>query len=282
MAEPTQESKEDLLNKCKLNDLIENYGEMFEHLYKLSQIKIDLQNDELDLITRCTKCYIGHKRGQYRKILTLIDKDKIVDKEKNFKLLEMLRKKLSSEILNLCDKTINICQNFLTNNPTFSKKNQLYFNKAIADHYRYIYEITNEPEIKNKAKEFYEKSLSIVNECKFISTDTAYLTFYLNYSVFLHDTLQNTEEAIKISKNCLYDALRDTEEIVDNSQKDIVLLCQMLKDNISLWKTEFNDNSNNNNEKSENNLIASDKDESKNKNEKGDKVSANGEAANKK
>ena len=41
-----------------------------------------------------TKCYIGHKRGQYRKILTLIDKDKIVDKEKNFQLLEYLLKYL--------------------------------------------------------------------------------------------------------------------------------------------------------------------------------------------
>lgn len=254
MAETKEDSQEDLLNKCKLNDLIENYGEMFEYLHKLSEKKIELQNDELDLITRCTKCYIGHKRGQYRKILTLIDKDKIVDKEKNFQLLEMLRKKLSSEILNLCDKTIKICHNFLNNNPTYSKKNQLYFNKAIADHYRYIYEITSETDIKNKAKEYYEKSLGIVKECKLGSTDTTYLTFYLNYSVFLHDTLENTQEAINISKSCLYDALRDTEEIVDNSQKDIVLLCQMLKDNISLWKTEFNDNNNND-------LISSEKDD---------------------
>ena len=79
------------------------------------------------------------------------------------------------------------------------------------------------------------------------------MTFYLNYSVFLHDTLENTAEAINISKSCLYDALRDTEEIVDNSQKDIVLLCQMLKDNISLWKTELNDNNND--------LISSEKDD---------------------
>ena len=80
--------KEELLNRCKLNDLIENYGEMFEYLKELSHIKIDLQPDELDLITRCTKCYIGHKRGQYRKILTLIDKDKIVDDQKNSALLK--------------------------------------------------------------------------------------------------------------------------------------------------------------------------------------------------
>ena len=238
---------DELLNRCKLNDLIENYGEIFEYLKELSNTKIDLQLDELDLITRCTKCYIGHKRGQYRKILTMIDKDKIVDNQKNYSLLEILRKKLSKEILQLCNKTIEISQNFLRNNPTFPKKTQLYFTKTIADHYRYIYEINNEEDIKLKSKDYYEKSLQYIKECKYTSTETPYLTFYLNYSVFLHDTMKNTEEAIKVSKTCLYEALKDTEEIVDNSQKDIVLLCQMLKDNISLWKTEFNEGNNDNN-----------------------------------
>ena len=162
--------KDDLLNRCKLNDLIENYGEMFEYLKELSNIKIDLQTDELDLITRCTKCYIGHKRGQYRKILTLIDKDKIVDNQKNYSLLEILRKKLSEEILLLCNKTIEISQNFLRNNPSFSKKTQLYFTKTIADHYRYIYEINNNEEIKLKSKDYYEKSLQTIKECKYTST----------------------------------------------------------------------------------------------------------------
>ena len=108
-------------------------------------------------------------------------------------------------------------------------------------------------DIKLKAKEYYEKSLQIIKACKFASTDIAYLTFYLNYSVFLHDTMKNTEESIKYSKACLYEALKDTEDIVDNSQKDIVLLCQMLKDNISLWKTETNDDNENNSINNKNN-----------------------------
>ena len=238
--------KEELLNRCKLNDLIENYGEMFEYLKELSKLKIDIQLDDLDLITRCTKCYIGHKRGQYRKILTLIDKDKIVDNQKNSSLLEILRKKLSEEILLLCNGTIEMSQNFLKNN-TYPKRTQLFFTKIIADHYRYIFEINGKEDIKLKAKEYYEKGLTMIKSCKFSSTETPYLTFYLNYSVFLHDTMKNNEESIKVSKACLYEALKDTEDIVDNSQKDIVLLCQMLKDNISLWKTETNEENDNNN-----------------------------------
>ena len=47
------------------------------------------------------------------------------------------------------------------------------------------------------------------------------------------------EEAIKFAKSCLHAALKDTEEIVDNNQKDIILICQMIKDNLSLWKNEM-------------------------------------------
>ena len=85
---------------------------------------------------------------------------------------------------------------------------------------------------------------------------------------------------MKVSKACLYEALKDTEDIVDNSQKDIVLLCQMLKDNISLWKTETNeDNDNNNsmnkNEENNSSNIINEKEKEKNNNNNNNDIKTN-------
>ena len=85
---------------------------------------------------------------------------------------------------------------------------------------------------------------------------------------------------MKVSKACLYEALKDTEDIVDNSQKDIALLCQMLKDNISLWKTETNeDNDNNNsinkNEENDNSNIINEKEKEKNNNNNNNDIKTN-------
>ena len=85
---------------------------------------------------------------------------------------------------------------------------------------------------------------------------------------------------MKVSKACLYEALKDTEDIVDNSQKDIALLCQMLKDNISLWKTETNeDNDNNNsinkNEENDNINIINEKEKEKNNNSNNNDIKTN-------
>jgi hypothetical protein len=48
---------------------------------------------------------------------------------------------------------------------------------------------------------------------------------------------------MKRAKTVLHAALRETEEITENHQKDIILLCQMIKDNLSLWKNELSDES---------------------------------------
>ena len=233
--------KEQLINLCKVNDLIENFSENLNTLEKLSTLKFDIQVDDLDHFTKCFKSFIGQKRGQYRKLIALITKDNLVDNKEHANLLEMLRENLSKEIIELCERVIEICKNIMTNNKITNKKINLYFYKTIADHYRYIHEISEDEEIKNKAKEEYEIALKIAQEGKFLATDLIYLTFYLNYSVFLHDTMREREEAIQVSRNCLHGALKNTEEIVDNNQKDIILICQMIKDNISLWKNEKND-----------------------------------------
>ena len=84
---------------------------------------------------------------------------------------------------------------------------------------------------------------------------------------------------MKVSKACLYEALKDTEDIVDNSQKDIVLLCQMLKDNISLWKTETNEDNDNNsmnkNEENDSSNIINEKENEKNNNNNNNDIKTN-------
>jgi hypothetical protein len=86
---------------------------MFEKLKGLSNIEYDVSNEELDLFTRCLKNYIGVKRNQYRKLFALIHRDNVTDNTKNIHLLHMLRKKLADEIIELCLKTIDLCQNYL-------------------------------------------------------------------------------------------------------------------------------------------------------------------------
>jgi 14-3-3 protein epsilon len=214
---------------------------MLNYIKRLSLLEFDITNDDLELFTRCFKNLVGHKRGQLRKIEALIERDKIMEDIKNIYLLNTLMKNLNKQIKTLCEEIIQISSNFLSPiiRENKSKKCKLFFLKTIADHYRYLYELNSEVEYKEKSKESYSEALICAENDKFSLTDMTYLTFYLNYSVFLHDILEDRNEAIKSAKSVLHSALKETEEITDNQQKDIILLCQMIKDNLSLWKNEI-------------------------------------------
>jgi len=95
--------------------------------------------------------------------------------------------------------------------------------------------------LKNKAKKYYEEAFKILTTDKLPKTDIVLLTLNLNYSVFLNDVLDKRGEAISIAKVVLYETLKEIEEVNDNYQKDVILICQMIKDNLALWKNEMSE-----------------------------------------
>jgi 14-3-3 protein epsilon len=220
---------------------------MLNCISKLSSLNFDISSEYIELFTRCFKNIVGVKRGQLRKIEALIEKE--IESDDNYnevttnklQLLNLLKNKHSLIITNLCNHIIQLSKNFMEKvlKVNKSKRNKLYFQKTIADHYRYIYELIKDEEFKYITKEAYSEALFIAENEKFPSTDMTYLTFYLNYCVYLHDVLEDRNEAIKVAKSILHSTLKDTDEITDTSQKDVILLCQMIKDNLSLWKNEM-------------------------------------------
>lgn len=108
-----------------------------------------------------------------------------------------------------------------------------------------MYEICNIEDFKLKAKYFYLIAEDKALTEKLPKTDIILLTLYLNFSVFLHDIEDDRIRAIEIAKKILYETLKEIEEVTDNQQKDIILICQMIKDNLSLWKNEMSEELNN-------------------------------------
>lgn len=107
-----------------------------------------------------------------------------------------------------------------------------------------MHEISENKTFLEESKKYYEEAITN-SKGNLGNTDNLFLTLYLNYSVFLHDVLNDKANSIKIAKQVLHFALKDTDEITDNHQKDIIILCQMIKDNLSLWKTEMPEELNN-------------------------------------
>jgi len=81
---------------------------------------------------------------------------------------------------------------------------------------------------------------------KLPANDVTLLTFYLNYTVFLHDCLGKVDEAMTKAKEAIFSAIKEMDGESGSQQKDIILLCQMIKDNLALWKNGILDLNKNN------------------------------------
>ncbi len=133
---------------------------------------------------------------------------------------------------------MKITSNFLKNKE-IKIKPKIAFTKLLADLFNKKHTLTKKDEAKESAKENYEKAYKLIIESKLETTDPIYLTFVNNYSIFLATKLNSKSQAIELCKEVLEKVTLIGVELKDKQQTDIVFLCQLLKDNMSLWKTDL-------------------------------------------
>jgi len=63
----------------------------------------------------------------------------------------------------------------------------------------------------------------------------------LNYSVFFYEIRNNQQKACELAKEAFEKAIHELDELNEDSYKDSTLIMQLLRDNLTLWTTEPND-----------------------------------------
>ena len=93
-----------------------------DNILKLSKTDFELNNEELlDLFNKCFKYVVGIKRNQYRKLMTIIQKDLLkgmsnllwLDDRKNINIYNIIKCELTKDISMNSNTIIEICDNFL-------------------------------------------------------------------------------------------------------------------------------------------------------------------------
>jgi len=109
------------------------------------------------------------------------------------------------------------------------------------DYYRYLAEFRQEEEdYKNKAKEFYQNALDVATE-NLPETHPTRLGLALNFSVCYYEILKQPEKACELAKKSFDAAIEKLDTLNDSSYKDSTLIMQLLRDNLTLWTSEQND-----------------------------------------
>lgn len=176
------------------------------------------------------KNVVGSRRASWR---TIQNEASAEDSEG---LMKTYRKQIEHELDSICKEVIDLLKDHLIPNVKDKKdESEVFYLKMAGDYYRYLAEF--DPENGKHASDFYQQALDLAKE-HLHETHPTRLGLALNFSVCYYEILKNPSKACTLAKEAFDEAIQKLDSLDDASYKDSTLIMQLLRDNLTLWTSE--------------------------------------------
>jgi len=227
---------------AKLAEQAERYDEMADHMQKVGDSDEELSVEERNLLSVAYKNAVGSRRAAWRIITSVEQKEKSKGNEGQAKFAKEYSVRVENELQKICDQILGLLDAKLIKNAS-SGESKVFYQKMKADYFRYIAEF-REGDAKSAAAESarvaYQEAQTVA-EKDLAVTHPIRLGLALNYSVFQYEVLSNPDEACKMARTAFEDAIAELDNVAEDSYKDSTLIMQLLRDNLTLWTSDQED-----------------------------------------
>lgn len=226
--------KEELSMMAKLAEQAERYEDMVKYMKELTSKGEKLTDEERNLLSVAFKNVVGARRSAWRIISAFETKDK------DLTIINSYRMEIENELQEKCNDVLGLIEDHLLKQLTEEDgESKVFYLKMKGDYYRYLVEVTTGEEregLAEKSKEAYENATQEASSLA--STHPIKLGLALNFSVFHYEIMTNGKEAERIAKTAFDDAIKELDNLKEESYKDSTLIMQLLRDNLTLWTSE--------------------------------------------
>jgi len=231
----------DAVYMAKLAEQAERYDEMVEYMKKqVEDSSVDLTLEERNLLSVAYKNVVGARRASLRVIGSIEAKEEQKGSDK-VSQVKSYKAKVEAELDTICNDILQLLDTHLIKD-ALPAESDVFYKKMKADYYRYLAEFKNgeaKTEIGGKADEAYKAATT--KAADLAPTHPIRLGLALNYSVFLYEVQQKSEQACELAKKAFDDAIAELDTLDEESYKDSTLIMQLLRDNLTLWTSEDGD-----------------------------------------
>jgi len=237
------ESREDLIYMARLAEQAERYDEMAEAMKKIAQMNSELSVEERNLLSVAYKNVVGSRRASLRIISSIEQKEESRGKEDHLAKVRQYRLRVEKELNDICDNILEVLDKNLIPAAKDHAESKVFYYKMKGDYHRYLAESAvgdaKQPPA-DRALEAYKSALEIAEEL--LPTNPIRLGLALNFSVFYYEIMNSPDNAIQLAKTAFDNAIERLESLTDDSYKDSTLIMQLLRDNITLWTSNAEEN----------------------------------------
>jgi 14-3-3 protein epsilon len=241
------EERKGLVLMARTAETAERYDDMCAFMKELvkwsDKDKVELTVEERNLLSVSYKNVIGARRASWRTLNACAEEEEA--KVQHPGLIDVYKQQVAGELDTICHEVLELLENILIKNTKDSKEveSRVFYLKMTGDYYRYLAEfVTGASHDKNAAK-FYEQAMVIAEE-KLEATHPIRLGLALNYSVCFYEILKDKKKACELAKAAFDHAISKLDKLNESSYKDSTLIMQLLRDNLTLWTSDNNDEGN--------------------------------------
>jgi len=232
-----------LVNMAKLAEQAERYDEMVESMQEVATAGGELSIEQRNLLSVAYKNVIGSRRASWRIISSIEAKEKGKDSKSdsgNSQMVGEYRLVVEKELENICNEILELIEKELLPR-TDSAEGKVFYHKMAGDYRRYLAEFQvgeARDTSANEAKISYEAASEAAQNLQ--PTDPIRLGLALNFSVFNYEILNAPQKACNLAKDAFDKAIAELDTLNEDSYKDSTLIMQLLRDNLTLWTSEDN------------------------------------------
>ncbi|CAL0315540.1 unnamed protein product [Lupinus luteus] len=239
--------REEFVYLAKLAEQAERYEEMVEFMEKVSAAAGDSEEltvEERNFLSVAYKNVIGARRASWRIISSIEQKEESRGNEDHVATIRDYRSKIEDELSNICNGILKLLDSRLIPSAA-SGDSKVFYLKMKGDYHRYLAEFKTGTERKDAAENTlnaYKAAQDIANG-DLPPTHPIRLGLALNFSVFYYEILNSPDRACNLAKQAFDEAIAELDTLGEESYKDSTLIMQLLRDNLTLWTSDMQDDS---------------------------------------
>ncbi|KAI3725612.1 hypothetical protein L1987_65403 [Smallanthus sonchifolius] len=242
---PDNLTREQYVYLAKLAEQAERYEEMVKFMEKLvvgTTPAAELTVEERNLLSVAYKNVIGSLRAAWRIVSSIEQKEESRKNEDHVMLVKDYRSKVENELSDVCSGILKLMDSNLV--PSASTgESKVFYLKMKGDYHRYLAEF----KIGDERKEAAEATMNSYKAAQDIAladlapTHPIRLGLALNFSVFYYEILNSSDKACSMAKQAFEEAIAELDTLGEDSYKDSTLIMQLLRDNLTLWTSDAQD-----------------------------------------
>jgi len=231
---------ETLLYLARVAEQSERYDDMISFVKQfVNQADKELSVEERNILSVAYKNVVGSRRASWRVLSALEHKEERKGNSSNKESAALYKQEVESELESLCKEVLFLLEEKLIPKAS-SVEARVFYQKMKGDYFRYMCEFVSggkRDENAQAAQKSYEEAMKMAEE-EMNTTDPIRLGLVLNFSVFHYEITGNRNAARQMSQKAFDEAIKDLDNVSEETYKDSTLIMQLLRDNLQLWNSD--------------------------------------------